>query len=140
MFNQDEFNTLCDRYVIARVAEIRFDWILSKDSPTSWFVPLEITEAAEEAGYDLECMVRQNREVDQGDLRDSLDMLEIVAFALFMVNPSLPDGMRKPGNIQNPLVNWFVTYLTKTAKFWQGKGSQAALVNAAREAVELGSD
>lgn len=138
MFNQDEFNKLCDRYVIARVAEIRLEWLLSEDHPTSWEVLQKVTEDVLVVNEQLNRVIRQQRDADQGNLMDDMEMLDMVAAALFIVNPNLPDGMRKPGNTWNPMVNWFATYLTSTAKFWQSRGRRAALVSYANEVVKLG--
>ena len=140
MFDQDEFNKLCDRYVIARVAEIRLEWLMSEDHPTSWDTLQNVTEDILVVNEQLHRVILQQREVDRGDLMDDLDMLEMVASALFIVNPNIPNGMRQPGDALNPVVNWLVTYLKSSAKFWQSKGGQAALVNAANEAIELGND
>jgi hypothetical protein len=140
-FDQDKFNELCDRFVIARVAEIRYDWLLAEDAASDWETHVILaTEVADIEDSLDEVISHLPRDVDQGDLRDEMDMLEVIASALFFVNPNIPSDIRQPVRSWNPMVNWFISYLRKTIRFWQGRGRQAALVNAAREAVELGND
>jgi hypothetical protein len=140
-FDQDRFNNLCDQFVIARVAEIRYDWLLVEGAASDWETYQKFSADVASFKNELNEVVSQcPNDIDQGDLRDEMEMLEIIAAALFFVNPNIPSNIRQPIQSWNPMVNWFISYLRKTIRFWQGRGRQAALVNAAQEAIELGNE